>query len=50
MFVFCLILFCDLQKWYSLDRSFVSWLGVQLTSVVITGVAVGAGGSGAKSI
>lgn len=35
---------------YSLDRSFVSWLGVQFTSVVMTGVAVGAGGSGAKSM
>jgi hypothetical protein len=35
---------------YSLDKSFVSWLGVQFTSVVITGVAVGAGGSGAKSM
>lgn len=37
-----------MRHFYSLDKSFVSWLGVQLCSVVITGVAVG--GSGAKSI
>lgn len=47
-------LFFFLSIWlsieYSLDKSFVSWLGLQFTSVVITGVAVGAGGSGAKSI
>jgi hypothetical protein len=43
---FSLPLVCD----ESIDKSFVSWLGVQFTSVVMTGVAVGAGGSGAKSI
>lgn len=32
------------------DKSFVSWLGLQFISVVMTGVAVGAGGSGAKSM
>lgn len=32
------------------DRSFVSGLGLTFISVVMTGVAVGAGGSGAKSI
>lgn len=34
---------------YSLDKSFVSFEGVQFKSDVTTGVAVGAGGSGAKS-
>lgn len=35
---------------YLLDRSRVSWLGAQLISTCsVTGVAVGAGGSGAKS-
>lgn len=32
------------------DRSFVSGLGLTFISAVMTGVAVGAGGSGAKSI
>lgn len=32
------------------DRSFVSGLGLTFISVVMTGVAVGAGGSGAKSM
>lgn len=32
------------------DRSFVSGLGLTFISAVMTGVAVGAGGSGAKSM
>lgn len=35
---------------YLLDKSRVSWLGAQLISTCsVTGVAAGAGGSGAKS-
>lgn len=37
------------KHFYSLDKSFVSFEGVQFKSDVTTGVAVGAGGSGAKS-
>lgn len=51
----------SLDEWYCIhkkqhwnvnlrDKSFVSWLGLQFISVVMTGVAVGAGGSGAKSM
>lgn len=39
-----------LTTWNLRDKSFVSWLGLQFISVVMTGVAVGAGGSGAKSM
>ena len=44
-----LVLWMTQQTFYSLDKSFVSFEGVQFKSDETTGVAVGAGGSGAKS-